>query len=121
MTPVVEFTASWRVALRIARRSAWRHGGRSALVVLMLFVPAYAATVLLASWANLSGTSTQEVTFSMGRADLIVEASSPASVAAPLPPGSRTVPLVHARAVVRTPAGLRVYDYQGTDPLDPLN
>src|SRR5207302_10972029 len=106
MTPVVEFTASWRVALRIARRSAWRHGGRSALVVLMLFVPAYAATVLVASWANLSGTSTQEVTFSMGQADLIVGASTPAVAAATLPPGCRTVPLVQARTVVQTPAGL---------------
>jgi hypothetical protein len=53
MSRFAEVTGSWRVALRIARRSTQRHRARSALVLLMLFVPAYAATVV--GWANLSG------------------------------------------------------------------
>lgn len=116
-----ELAGSWRVAMRVARRSTWRHRGRSALVLLMLFIPAYAGTVLIASWANLSGTSTQEISFSMGRADLILQVDDPAAVTTALPPGSRTLPLVQARTVVQGPAGLRVHEYEATDLTDPLN
>lgn len=122
MSPAAsEFVGSWRTALRIARRSAWRHRGRSALVLLMLFLPAFAATVLVVSWANLSGTSAQEITFGMGRADLLVKADDMAAVRATLPEGSRTAPLLQARTVVQGPAGLRAREYEATDLTDPLN
>ncbi|WP_019870020.1 FtsX-like permease family protein [Salinispora oceanensis] len=110
---------SWRIALRITRRSALRHRARSALIVLMLFVPAYAGTVLLASWSNLSGTSAQNATFTFGQSDLIVDAGSP--IVATLPSGSRTLGLTQARTVVRGPDDLRVSDYEATDPEHPLN
>ncbi|WP_018255101.1 FtsX-like permease family protein [Salinispora mooreana] len=110
---------SWRVALRITRRSALRHRARSALILLMLFVPAYAGTVLLASWSNLSGTSAQNATFTMGQADLIVDSDS--STVATLPSGSRTLGLTQARTVVRGPDDLRVSNYEATDPEHPLN
>lgn len=110
---------SWRVALRITRRSALRHRARSALILLMLFVPAYASTVLLASWSNLSGTSAQNATFTLGQADLIVDSDSP--IVATLPSGSRTHGLTQARTVVRGPDNLRVSDYEATDPEHPLN
>lgn len=110
---------SWRVALRITQRSALRHRARSALILLMLFVPAYAGTVLLASWSNLSGTSAQNATFTFGQADLIVDAGSP--TVATLPSGSRTLGLTQARTVVRGPDNLRVSDYEATDPEHPLN
>ena len=124
MSRFAEVTGSWRVALRIARRSTQRHRARSTLVLLMLFVPAYAATVLVVSWANLSGTSAQETTFTMGRSDLIVEpeaAGGRAAIDATLPHGSRTLPLVQASTVVHGPTGLRVHPYEATDPTDPLN
>jgi putative ABC transport system permease protein len=120
-----QFTGSWRTALRIARRSALRNRGRTALVLLMLFLPAYAATVLVVSWANLSGTSAQETDFRMGRADLILSVDTPdtlAGLAATLPPGSRTVPVATGRTVVSTPGGgLAGYEYEATDPTDPVN
>ncbi|MEU8262077.1 ABC transporter permease [Micromonospora sp. NPDC048999] len=122
MSPAArEFLGSWRTALRIARRSTWRHRGRSGLVLLMLFLPAFAATVLVVSWANLSGTSAQEITFGMGRADLIVEADDLAAVRATLPAGSRTAPLAQGRTVVQGPTALRAREYEATDLTDPLN
>ncbi|MFU8853353.1 FtsX-like permease family protein [Micromonospora sp. SL1-18] len=122
MSPAAsEFVGSWRAALRIARRSAWRHRGRSGLVLLMLFLPAFAATVLVVSWANLSGTSAQEITFGMGRADLIVDADDLEAVRATLPAGSRTAPLVQGRTVVQGPTGLRAREYEATDLTDTLN
>ncbi|WP_213451987.1 FtsX-like permease family protein [Rhizomonospora bruguierae] len=122
MSPAAsEFVGSWRTALRIARRASWRHRRRSGLVLLMLFLPAFAATVLVVSWANLSGTSAQEITFGMGRADLIVEADDLAAVRATLPAGSRTAPLVQGHTVVHGPAGLRAREYEATDLTDPIN
>ncbi|MDG4788270.1 ABC transporter permease [Micromonospora sp. WMMD1102] len=118
-----ESTGSWRIALRIARRSARRHPGRGLLILLMLFLPAYAATVLVVSWAKL-GAVDRDVTFWMGNADLILSAS-PADLdklAATLPPGSRTAPHGTGRTVVETAGdGLASYEYEATDPTDPLN
>ncbi len=112
---------SWRVALRVARRAARRHRGRSVLILLMLFVPAYAATILLTSWANLSGTATQEVTFSLGRADVLVESDNLDAIVASLPPGSRAIPLGQSQTIVEALDGLRVFAYEATDATDPLH
>ncbi|SCF16694.1 FtsX-like permease family protein [Micromonospora chokoriensis] len=111
----------WRVALRIARRSALRHRGRSALILLMLLIPAYAGTVLTASWSNLSGTSAQETTFTLGSADLIIDAASLPEIEAALPSGSVTTGLTQARTVVRTPDGLRTSQYEAADPNNALH
>lgn len=113
-----EYAGSWRTAIRIARRSAWRNKGRSTLILLMLFLPACAATILVASWANLSGTSAQEADFNMGRADLIVDDVD--GVLASLPSGSRTLPLATGRTVVDTVDGLASYEYEAVDVTDPL-
>ncbi|MCX5122080.1 ABC transporter permease [Micromonospora sp. NBC_00362] len=114
-----EFVGSWRAALRVARRSTLRHRGRSALILMMLFLPAYAATVLAVSWANLSGTSAQEVTFRMGQADLIVDDGDVARSS--LPSNSRSMPSTRGRTVVAGPAGLAAFEYEATDLDDPLN
>lgn len=117
-----EFAGSWRTALRIARRSVWRSRARSALVLLMLFIPAYAATILVVSWANLSGTSAQEVDFKIGKADLLLSADDLNAVAAVLPSGSRTLPQSHGRTVVATGGGgLAAYEYEANDVTAPLN
>ncbi|MGC4892784.1 FtsX-like permease family protein [Micromonospora sp. DT31] len=114
-----EFVGSWRAALRVARRSAIRHRGRSVLILTMLFLPAFAATVLAVSWANLSGTSDQEVNFRMGRADLIVDGSDANRLG--LPPASRSIALTQGRTVVAGPTGLAAIEYEATDLDDPLN
>ncbi|MFV2022804.1 FtsX-like permease family protein [Micromonospora sp. LOL_023] len=112
---------SWRVALRIARRSVLRHRRRSGLILLMLFIPAYAGTVVTASWSNLSGTSAQETTFTLGSADLIIDAASLPAIEAALPSGSVTTGLTQARTVLQTPDGLRTSQYEATDPDNALN
>ncbi|MEO3745866.1 ABC transporter permease [Plantactinospora sp. B5E13] len=118
-----EFTGSWRTALRIAGRSARRHRGRSVLILSMLFLPAYAATVLLACWANL-GTLDRDAGFKMGTADLVLSAGQPdlETLADLVPAGGRTAPHGTGRTVVAAPDGaLTSYEYEATDPTDPLN
>ncbi|GAA3780382.1 hypothetical protein GCM10022225_80840 [Plantactinospora mayteni] len=118
-----EWRGSWRTATRIARRSARRNRGRSALILLMLFLPGYAATLLVVSWANVAGLD-RSVEYRIGAADLLLAAKPDelARVAGTLPPGSRTVPLGTGRTVVSLPGGgLAGYEYEATDPTDPLN
>ncbi|MEO3928170.1 FtsX-like permease family protein [Micromonosporaceae bacterium B7E4] len=118
-----EWRGSWRTATRIARRSALRNRGRSVLILLMLFLPGYAATVLVVSWANAAGLD-QSIEHRIGAADLMLAAKPDelARVAGTLPAGSRTVRLGTGRTVVSLPGGgLAGYDYEATDPTDPLN
>ncbi|MEQ4301939.1 ABC transporter permease [Plantactinospora sp. B6F1] len=118
-----EFVGSWRTALRIARRTSRRHPGRSALILLMLLLPAYAATVLTVAWANL-GTVDRDATFTMGATDLIISAAPDdlAKLAGTLPPGSHTAPHTTGRTIVATPGdGLASFEYEATDLTDPLN
>jgi len=118
-----EYLGSWRTALRIARRSVRRNRGRSALILLMLFLPAYAATVLVVAWANL-GTPDRDADFKLGRADLVLSAapSDLAELSTMLPTGSRTAPHATGRTVVALPGErLNSYEYEATDPTDPLN
>ena len=114
------YLGSWRVAVRIARRSARRTAARTALVLAMLFLPAFSASVLLVSWANLSGTSAQETDFRLGHADMLVSGADPARLAAALPPGSRSLPIVTGETIARTAAGPAVFEYESTDVADPL-
>ncbi|MFG2042484.1 FtsX-like permease family protein [Dactylosporangium sp. NPDC048998] len=115
LRPRSGYGGSWRVALRIGRRSIWRDKTRNMLILLMLFVPAYAGVVLVVSWGNLSGTSAQQATFRLGRADLLIGADDVAAAAASLPAGSRTEPVADGRTIVRTPQGLDVFDYEAVD------
>ncbi|MFI5492380.1 FtsX-like permease family protein [Actinoplanes sp. NPDC051859] len=117
----VGFVGSWRVAMRIARRAAWRHKASSAFVLLMLFLPAYAGTILVASWANLSGTATQQAQFSLGSADFSVSTENPEAVTSTLPSGARVAVIASGETVLKTGQGLAVYPYESTDAGDPVN
>lgn len=109
------YGGSWRVALRIGHRSIWRNKTRNILILIMLFVPAYAGVILVASWENLSGTSSQQATFQLGRADFLVGADDLLSVAASLPDGSRTEPVADGRTMASTALGLGAYEYEAAD------
>ncbi|MFC6023228.1 ABC transporter permease [Plantactinospora solaniradicis] len=118
-----ELVGSWRTAVRIARRSAARNRGRSVLILLMLLLPAYAATLLVVAWANVASLG-RDLDFQIGAADVVLSAE-PAElrrVVATLPAGSRTVPHAVGRTVVALPSGgLAGHEYEATDPTDPLN
>lgn len=60
--------ARWRVALRIARRDAWRHKMRTALVVAMIALPLMAGTAVTAFVRTAEGTPAGEVAARLGPA-----------------------------------------------------
>lgn len=60
---LAQWRSSWAVALRMARRDVRRHGGRSALVLVMVLVP----TLLLSAATTLSYTSEVSGTEKIGR------------------------------------------------------
>jgi len=117
---IAETAGSWRVALRIARRSAWRHKARSVLVLVMLAVPVYAGSVLVTAWSNLGLMADREAEWQLGHADLKVSGTNQAALLAALPAGSRTAPLLTGETIVAAPAGYAVVAYESADLASPL-
>ncbi|HEY3482636.1 MAG TPA: hypothetical protein VGL02_27435, partial [Streptomyces sp.] len=62
----------WGLALRVARREAWRNKKRSALVVAMLALPVAGATAADTLWRSSQITAEQKATWQMGRYDALV-------------------------------------------------
>ncbi|HLT10018.1 MAG TPA: hypothetical protein VK028_04335, partial [Micromonosporaceae bacterium] len=65
--------ASWRTALRIARREARRAKGRSALVILMIAVPVLALTVAAVTYDMFNLTPAEDADRTMGTADARIQ------------------------------------------------
>jgi putative ABC transport system permease protein len=83
----------WRPLLRIARRDALRHKGRSLLIVAMVAVPVAAMSASLTLGRSVERTPEQSVSDTMGQADLevIARGVSAGDWQAVLPAGSRTI------------------------------
>jgi putative ABC transport system permease protein len=127
---VTSWLVRWRLALRIARRDALRHRGRTLLVLAMVGLPVMAVVgidtlyrtnevtpvealpaTLGASDARISGESREQVWAdpSTGATVTPSPAADPpwtaADVAALLPPGSALLPTVEGKVSYRTDAG----------------
>lgn len=85
----------WRPLLRIARRDALRHKGRSLLIAAMVALPVAAMSTSLTLGRSVERTPEQSVSDTMGQADLQVGSSGvpPAEWQALLPEGSRATPV----------------------------
>ncbi|MFD0532259.1 hypothetical protein ACFQ1I_46025 [Kitasatospora arboriphila] len=99
---------SWRAALRIARRDAWRTKGRSALVLAMVALPVLG--VAGADVVHRSGqlTAAERSDRLMGRADALIGAYAPGRAVeqAVFPDdGVRTLPQPAGAGQVPTPDG----------------
>ncbi|NUP49813.1 MAG: hypothetical protein HOW97_21250, partial [Catenulispora sp.] len=71
---------SWGLALRVARREALRHKGRSLLVVAMLALPVAGASAADTLWRSSQVTGAEQAVRDMGRYDAMVSAQSGAAV-----------------------------------------
>ena len=96
-----ETVGSWRVAVRVARRAAYRSKARTLLIVGMLALPVYAGTVLAMSYTSTYSSADTEVSWRMGRADYDISGPGMQTVLATLPAGSRTEPITYGKTVVR--------------------
>ena len=117
---LAETAGSWRVALRMARRSAWRHKARSLLVLVMLMLPVYAGSILATAWSNLGLMAERESEWQLGHADIKVSGTSDAALRRTPPAGSRTAPLLTGETIVATPSGYAVMTYESTELDSPL-
>ncbi|MEY9854442.1 putative ABC transport system permease protein [Catenulispora sp. GAS73] len=77
----------WKVAVRIARREALRHKGRSALVAAMLALPVAGASAADTLYHTTKLTTVEQVRRDIGRADAMVSFVAPAPIEQ-LPDGS---------------------------------
>ena len=64
--------SGWRLALRVARREAWRNKKRSALVVAMLALPVAGASAADTLWRSSQITPEQRAVWQMGGYDALV-------------------------------------------------
>ncbi|GAA2394180.1 FtsX-like permease family protein [Dactylosporangium salmoneum] len=115
-----EATHSWRVAVRIARRSARRSKVRTALIVLMLGLPVYAGTVIALSYSATYTSADAEASWRLGSADYEITGEGADTVLATLPDGSQTVPVTYGRTVVRAGDTYSLRDYAAVDVDAPL-
>jgi putative ABC transport system permease protein len=65
----VTSAAAWRAALRIARRDAWRHRGRSALIIAMVLVPVFGLSCADVLARTMQLSPTEKVTRYIGHFD----------------------------------------------------
>ena len=65
---------TWRLAVRIARREAWRTRGRSLLVASMIALPVAGASAADTLWRSTDVSVAERATRTMGRYDALVEA-----------------------------------------------
>lgn len=78
MTPTTR--SGWRVALRLARREAWRRKAQTALMLVLICLPVVAVTAAAIVWRTQDVSSAEGVDRRMGSADALVEAA-PATTA----------------------------------------
>ncbi|GAA4724068.1 FtsX-like permease family protein [Phytohabitans rumicis] len=120
MTRLVEIAGSWRVAVRVARRTAYRSKARTLLVVLMLALPVFAGTALALSYASTYTSADAEATWRLGRADYKIDGPGADKVLATLPAGSETTRITYGRTVVRADGSYSLRDYEAVDVDHPL-
>lgn len=120
MSRLVEVVGSWRVAVRVARRSAYRSKARTLLVLLMLALPVFAGSVLALSYTSTFTSADTEASWALGQADYKIEGIEPDKIIATLPAGSRTAQVTYGRTVVRVGDSYSLRDYQAAEVNDPL-
>jgi putative ABC transport system permease protein len=136
---------SWRPALRIARRDAWQHKGRSAVVLLMVALPVLGVVALDTLFRTSDVSAVEGLDRRLGSADaLVVWGNSSSIVQDPtdiaytaasqdfvntppvrtltrlLPHGSRVLHVERGTVVVRTTLGRSSPDAVEADLTDPL-
>jgi putative ABC transport system permease protein len=120
MSSFPETVGSWRVAVRVARRAAFRSPARNLLIVLMLALPVYAGTALALSYAATYTSGETEASWRLGRTDWELSGGGLQSVLETLPPGSETTWITYGNTVVRTGDTYRLREYASANVDDPL-
>lgn len=74
-------SGGWRVAIRLARREAWRRKGQTALMLVLICLPVVAVTAAAIVWRTQDVSSVEGVDRRMGSAAALVEATTSSRIA----------------------------------------
>ncbi|HVK29972.1 MAG TPA: ABC transporter permease [Nocardioides sp.] len=85
-------SGGWRVALRLARREAWRRKGQTVLMLVLICLPVIAVTAAAIVWRTQDVSSVEGIDRRMGAADALVEATGAESVAQSFDGGNYVTP-----------------------------
>jgi putative ABC transport system permease protein len=100
--------AVWRTTLRIARRTALRHRGRSALILAMIAVPVFAGTALEVARHTAKASAQQQRIWQFGAADALLYPTTDDKLPAlrkSLPPGTKAAAYSDGTLSLRTQTG----------------
>jgi putative ABC transport system permease protein len=117
---LVEAAGSWRVALRVARRSAQRNKARSLLLMGLLLIPVYAGSVLALTWHATFASPERQASWVMGQADIVLRGEGLEQAVAKLPAGSRRVTVLEGETIVQVGGSYAPYQYASVNATDPL-
>jgi len=120
MSRVAEVAGSWRLAVRLARRSAGRSKTRTVLIVLMLALPVYAGTVLAMSYSTTYTSADAEASWRLGQADYSLDGDAVKNMLATLPAGTQTAQVTYGRTPVGVADRYGLRDYVAADVDAPL-
>lgn len=73
-------SGGWRVAIRLARREAWRRKGQTALMLVLICLPVIAVTAAAIVWRTQDVSSAEGVDRRMGTAEALVESTGTTKV-----------------------------------------
>ncbi|QSR24244.1 hypothetical protein CFH99_01225 [Nocardioides aromaticivorans] len=139
-------SGGWRVALRLARREAWRRKGQTALMLVLICLPVVAVTAAAIVWRTQDVSSVEGIDRRIGAADVMVEATVSSRIAqsfdpeqasgwfgdtldepvgldevlAVLGPDRHAIPFGRDSVEFRTEKGLGSLETLDTDLADPL-
>ena len=91
-SPRLSRKGSWRVPLRMARRTAWREKGRALLVVLMIGLPVGAVATTSIAVATAAEAHVRSAQLALGAADLRLEWAGSAVTGQSMRPVPRPAP-----------------------------
>lgn len=116
-----EALGSWRVALKLARRTVLRNVTRSLLIVLMLAVPVFAASTLLLTWSASYASAEREASWQLGQADLWLDGNGIDEAVQSLPAGSSTLAFLTGQTIAHHNGSYTSVEYWAADVAAPMN
>jgi len=108
------------VAFRLARREIGKRPWHSAMLALVLAIPAFVGGYLSSADTATFETAERSNEFRLGQADLLIEAGPDETAMLPLPPTSRVLSWDDGRTVVTVEGRLTTTDYSAIDVANPL-
>ncbi|WP_155251626.1 ABC transporter permease [Salinispora cortesiana] len=91
------------------------------MIILMLAIPAFAASILLLAWSDSYASVEREASWQLGRANLLLDGAKAEEAMRTAPAGTATTELQTGRTILTRQANHTTVEYWATDVAHPIN